>query len=72
MDELLTVKQVSEKLKGNPNQVYDLHKAGLLKGIKLGCLKFSSKTVDNFIAKYVGYDLTDLKNIKEIRYGKEK
>jgi len=71
MDELLTVKQVSQKLKGNPNQVYDLHKTGLLKGIKLGCLKFRAITVDNFMAKYEGYDLSDLKNIIEINYQKE-
>jgi len=66
MDELLTVTQVAEVLKTNKNLVYNLQKAGLLKGIKLGALKFRARTVEDFLERYDGCDLSDLTRITKM------
>lgn len=64
---LLTVKQVAELLQTNTDFVYKLNKAGLLKFMKLGNYKIRPETLQEFLAKYDGYDVTDPYNVKELR-----
>lgn len=63
---LYTVNEVAKILKTNTNYVYDLKKAGLLRFLKLGSLKCRKSTLEAFLEKYEGQDLTDPFNIKEL------
>lgn len=62
MQQIYTVKEVSKILKVNVHKVYDLIKVGLLPALKLGSLKVREESLNEFIAKYDGYDLTDFNN----------
>lgn len=67
MNEVLyTVAETAKLLKTNPNYVYSLIKLGFLPALKLGCMKIRREAIDEFLKKYEGLDLTDLKNIKEL------
>lgn len=68
-DMLYTVKEVSEILKTCPAYVYKLRDAGLLKFLKLGSYKCRKKELENFLAKYEGYDLTDPFDVKLLEDG---
>lgn len=68
---LYTVKEVSEILKTNVSYVHTLRKSGLLPFIKLGTYKVRKETLEEFLAKYENYDLTDPKNIKPLTKGGE-
>ena len=63
---LYTVKEVSTVLGINIHLVYDLIKRGLLPALKLGSLKVRKSSLEDFVAKYEGMDLSDLENIKEL------
>ena len=63
---LYTVKEVADILKTNENYVYELHKSGLLRFLKIGRLKCRKSTLEEFLAKYDGKDLTDPYNVKEV------
>ena len=63
---LYTVKEVSELLHTNPAYVYSLIKVGLLPVLKLGSYKVRKNTLDEFLQKFEGLDLTDPKNPKNI------
>lgn len=65
-EQLYTVKEVAEILKSNPNYVYSLMNNGLLKYLVIGRRKVRKSTLDNFIAQYEGFDITDPTNIKEL------
>lgn len=65
-DMLYTVPEVAEILKTNVDYVYKLQKAGLLKFLKIGRWKCRKSTLEEFLAKYDGYDLTDPFNVKVI------
>lgn len=65
-DMLYTVQEVADILKTNENYVYKLHKAGLLKFLKIGRLKCRKSTLEEFLEKYDGMDLTDPFNVKEV------
>ena len=67
MDELYTVKEVASKLKVNVHKVYDLIHAGLLPALKLGNIKVRKESLDEFLLKYDGKDLTDINNICDLR-----
>ena len=62
MQQIYTVKEVSKILKVNVHKVYDLIKSGLLPALKLGSLKVREESLNEFITKYDGYDLTDFNN----------
>lgn len=62
MQQIYTVKEVSKILKVNVHKVYDLIKSGLLPALKLGSLKVMEESLNEFITKYDGYDLTDFNN----------
>ena len=67
MAELLyTVQEVADILKTNTNYVYELHKSGLLKFLKIGRLKCRKSTLEEFLEKFDGMDLTDPFNVKEV------
>lgn len=67
MEEMLyTVPEVAAILKTNTDYVYALQKSGLLRFMKLGRLKCRKSTLEQFLEKYEGYDLSDPMNIKSI------
>ena len=66
MDELYTVKEAAKIMKVNVHRVYDLIRAGLLPALKLGSIKIRRESLEEFLRKYDGMDLTDLNNIFSI------
>lgn len=68
-DMLYTVREVAEILKTNTNYVYKLQKAGLLRFMKLGSLKCRKSTLEQFLERYEGFDISDPFNIQEITEG---
>ncbi len=66
-DMLYTVKEVAAILKTNVDYVYKLHKAGVIKFMKIGSLKCRKATLEEFLAKYDGCDISDPFNISEIK-----
>lgn len=65
-DILYTVKETSKILKTNTDYVYSLIKKRYLRCLKLGSYKIRKSTIDEFLAKYEGFDLSDLDNVKEL------
>ena len=63
---LYTVSEVAKLLKTNVNYVYTLIKKGYLPALKLGCYKIRKISVDDFLQKYEGKDLTNLDAIKDL------
>lgn len=66
MDELLTIKEVSEVLKVNVSFVHKLRKAGLLRCMYCGSYKVRRATLNKFLEDFDGMDLRDLNNVKEL------
>lgn len=64
LDLVYTVSETAEILKVNKNTVYDLIDSGVLKCIKLGNKKITTKSLTEFLDTYDGYDLSDLTDIK--------
>lgn len=64
---LYNVKETACVLGVNVHLVYSLIAKGLLPALKLGSLKVRKSTIENFIAKYEGMDLSDLDNIIELK-----
>lgn len=62
---LYTVKEVASILKVNVNYVYKLINRQLLPALKLGCWKVRKEALENFLAAYEGFDLTDVDNIQK-------
>lgn len=66
MEEMLyTVTEVAEILKTNVDYVYKLQKAGLIRFMKIGRLKCRKSTLEEFLKKYDGYDISDPFNVNE-------
>ena len=67
MEEMLyTVPEVAAVLKTNVDYVYKLQKAGLIRFMKMGRLKCRKSTLEEFLEKYDGLDLSDPFNIQEL------
>lgn len=67
MEEMLyTVKEASKILKTNTDFVYSLIRKGYLRCLKLGSCKIRKSTLEEFLAKYEGFDFSDLDNVKEL------
>ena len=67
MQEMLyTVQEVAKILKTSDEYVYKLQKAGLLKFMKIGRWKCRKSTLEAFLEKYDGMDISDPYNVKEI------
>ncbi|CAG9702670.1 HTH_17 domain-containing protein [Clostridium neonatale] len=67
--ELLTIKEVSKKLKLNVSDTYKLIRAGHLQALKLGALKVTSLELDRFIKESSGKDFSDLNNVRPLELG---
>lgn len=65
-DVLYTVKEVAELLKTNIDYVHKLRKAGLLPFLKIGQYKVRKQSLDLFLERYEGKDLTDPFDVKEL------
>lgn len=65
-DALYTVSEVAKILKTNTDYIYSLQKAGLLRFMKLGRLKCRRSSLEEFLAKYDGMDVSDPENIKPL------
>lgn len=70
-DLLFTVPEVAAILKTNTDYVHKLRRAGLLQFMKIGRFKCRKTTLENFLAKYDGFNITDPDNIKKIEEGEE-
>lgn len=68
---LYTVEEVASILKVNKNAVYDLIRKGILTALKLGRLKVTKPTLLKFLREYDGKDLSNLDDIKELRFQKD-
>lgn len=64
---LYTVKETANMLGVNVHVVYNLIKKGLLPALKLGSLKVRKNSIEDFVRKYEGMDLSDLDNIIELK-----
>ena len=65
-DVLYTVKEVAELLKTNIDYVHKLRKAGLLPLLKIGQYKVRKQSLELFLERYEGKDLTDPFDVKEL------
>ena len=65
-DMLYTVPEVAAILKTNVDQVYKMQKAGILRFMKIGRLKCRKSTLEEFLAKYDGCDISDPFNIQRL------
>lgn len=68
-DLLLTVPEVAAILKTNVDYVYKLQKKGMLKFLKIGRLKCRKSTLEAFLERFEGYDITDPDAVKELEEG---
>lgn len=66
MERVYTVPEVAEILRSAPDYVYKLRDAGLLKFIKIGKWKCRESTLEAFLEKYDGYDISDPYNVKKL------
>lgn len=57
---LLTVKDVSKRLRVNVNYVYRLINSGLLPSIKIGAVKIREESLNEFLATYEGLDVNEI------------
>lgn len=64
--ELLTIADVAKILKCNKDYVHKLRNAGLLPFIKLGSYKCRVESLNEFLKRYEGKDLTDPFNVREL------
>lgn len=64
-DMLYTVQEVAEILKTNVDYVYKLQRAGILRFMKVGRLKCRKSTLEEFLAKYDGKDISDPFNVQD-------
>jgi len=63
---IYTVPEVATILHSSPNYIYELINRGILPAIKLGSLKVLKSTLEKFLIKNEGNDLSDINNIKKI------
>lgn len=68
-DMLYTVPEVAEILKTNIDYVYKLHKSGIIRFMKIGRLKCRKVTLEQFLEKYDGCDISDPFNVQKMEEG---
>lgn len=66
MEKVYTVKEVSELLKVNINTVHKFRKSGLIKFMKLGSYKVRESSLEEFLEKYDGKDVSDPENVRDL------
>lgn len=47
-------------------KIYELIKSGVLPALNIGGLKVRKETLEQFLEKYEGYDLSECTNIKKV------
>lgn len=65
-DMLYTVPEVAKLLKTNVDYVYKLQQSGVIRFMKIGRLKCRKTTLEQFLEKYDGCDISDPFNIQKI------
>ncbi|MBU2702695.1 excisionase family DNA binding protein [Sporomusaceae bacterium BoRhaA] len=65
-DILYTVKEVAKLIKTNPAFVYKLINRGYLPALKLGSFKIRRVSLEEFLKKYDGYDLSNLNTVVKL------
>lgn len=70
-DALYTVPEVAKILKTNVDYVYKLQRSGLLKFMKIGRLKCRKSTLEAFLERFDGLDVSDPFNVKEVEANEE-
>lgn len=65
-DMLYTVPEVAKILKTNVDYVYKLQQSGIIRFMKIGRLKCRKTTLEQFLEKYDGCDISDPFNIQKI------
>ena len=65
-DMLYTVKEVAKNLKTNVDYVYKLKNAKVIRFMKIGSLKCRKSTLEKFLEKYDGCDISDPFNIRRM------
>ncbi len=65
-DLVYTVPEVAAIIKSNTDYVYKLQKSGLLKFMQMGRLKVRKATLEAFLEKWDGWDISDPFNPKQI------
>lgn len=73
-DMLYTVPEVAAILKTNVDYVYRLQRAGLLQFMKIGRLKCRKSTLEKFLEKYDGCDISnpfDVQQLEDLKEGGE-
>ena len=70
-DMLYTVPEVAKILKTNVDYVYSLQRSGLLKFMKIGRLKCRKSTLEAFLDRFDGLDVSDPFNVKEVEANEE-
>ncbi len=63
---LYTVPEAAKILRVSKGYAYQLIKSGLLKGIKLGCMKVSVYAIEDFIKQNGGMDISNPYQVKTI------
>ena len=63
---LYTTAEVAKMLKTKPEQIYKLMNAGLLPYMVIGRRKVRASTLEEFLQRYEGFDITDPNNIQKI------
>lgn len=63
---IYTVQEVATILHSSPNYIYELINKGYLPAIKLGSIKVLKTTLEKFLIKNEGNDLSDLNKVKKL------
>ena len=63
---IYTVQEVATILHSSPNYIYELINKGYLPAIKLGSIKVLKPTLEKFLIKNEGNDLSDLNKVKKL------
>lgn len=71
MERVYTVPEVAEILGSNQAYVYKLRDAGILRLIKIGRWKCRESTLEAFLEKYDGCDISDPFNIKKLAFAEQ-
>lgn len=65
-DLVYTVPEVAAIIKSNTDYVYKLQKSGLLKFMQMGRLKVRKATLEAFLERWDGWDISDPFNPRQI------
>ena len=71
-DMLYTVPEVAKILKTNVDYVYSLQRSGLLKFMKIGRLKCRKSTLEAFLERFDGLDVSDPFNVRKVDEDEER